>query len=439
MKEITPILNKIKGILTPQSQTVFWNGSLYKVDFQADRVAPISPPAQTRPSIYVLDFQSLEQEFVKLPAIAGQKPGKFLFTFLQTEKNLTRDNYYIFFKGLQEIAATTTLEEPQINVSVVYISREEVKGLQAKNSELRMKPIVPVEFCLAGFSKALFPEAGWCVVFFADIKEETLISVLSVDGFPAEIIKDRVMDPVEHIIRTFMYFQGKYPEAGLGNVCVVGLEAEYENQLQAGLPAKLRLVPDTEEFLLGIQNCQAKIKSPVVYFETLSRLLLYFIPLTLMVMTGFAGYNTLNSFLQYRNLKSLVTKLDGTLAQKRERIAKKLESRNVLAMVQSVAPYLSIGRLPSATTEVFEVIWDLADRVSSVRREGIEFKLLKVREKKGHYIITIQGRILGDTKSVLRKRASLLKERFRDLGAEVRFRRLPPRPPVTEFKIEKRL
>ena len=81
MKEITSILNKIKRIQTPQSQTVFWNGSLYKVDFQEDRVTPISPPAQTSPSIYVLDFQNLEQEFVKLPAIAGQKPGEIPLYF----------------------------------------------------------------------------------------------------------------------------------------------------------------------------------------------------------------------------------------------------------------------------------------------------------------------------------------------------------------------
>ena len=424
------IFNFYKSFFKKEAFTVCWNNKYYQVNLKERKIEELSEI--TRADYYIFEFDTLTQDFIKVPLIARKNLKKIVSMQLATEKGLIQKDYYIYFEEVREVLSTT--EEKSLEISVVYFTKDELRRKIEENPVLNVSTVLIFEFLLSAMVKGKKPK----VVFWVDVENERIISLLVKNAFPVEIIKDVVSDPVTYIVRTFSYFQGKYNELAIEDLLIIGMAKDYQENLQNSIPAKIEFFEDPLSFLFEVENTKVKIQSFLGIFESLSlpavKSLLVLLIIANLVKFGNLIWIGKDYFSTLRQFKAMEKSLQKEYTQ----LEKKLKSQAFKNKIKEVSPYLGFNKKICISNQILEIVDQINFIINSLASENIIFKTFELKRKKGSncvYEITIEGSIKGTTRREITNRASEVKEAFKEVGGHVRFSRRPPRPPITGFTV----
>ncbi len=428
----------VKQFFSPSCNVVKWNQKYYWVDFKNKEVKEIEKPAQGR-FVYLAELESFFQDFVKVPEIISdrQLPKVIKHQFLK-EKEIDLSNYYFFCQKIRLLREGVT-EEKEWEVSVVYFEKEEIKKLFSQ--EEGSQEIVPVEFCIAGYSSFYSSQNDTLLTFFVDKENSRFFSILCIKNFPVEVIKDSLVEEIPSALsRSFFYFQGKYSELNLNRVLVVGNLEDFEiEQIKASLPVETIIENRIEKIFLGIKKSLVKLRNPVFFIESLAQAGRKALVIILSVLLIKSSVLTAQNFGKLKTNLQNIKNLEKKLTRKRAELKKLLKDKKIRALIYEIKPYLGISGSSGFFTVDYALIFEFLKAIKDVKKElgeDVKFQTFEVKPGKEGYVIRLRGEVYGNYRAEIRKKAYRLIQTFEKLG-EIRFLRTPVNPPSTPFEVKR--
>jgi hypothetical protein len=416
-------MDKLKGIIDritrPSKMKVFYRGDFFVVSPKE----VVKTSKQRRVDVVLFESDEVRQERFEVNVPLGKKEI-YDYAALNLEPvlgNRSISDYYIFAYQLKEPGA-----DGKYYVSVVFFPKqftEDIFRLGIKGKEM-----MPMEFCLAGYCKMAKPEKPSIYIYK---RGEKSISVLSVDGFPFEVIKDYVRDDEESglVSRIVNYFLSTYPYLKIDTVYVSGFSS-----VPSDFPGvSINLVKDYD-YLKGVLFSDYKVKVVDFYLESLvDAAALIAIPVFLAV-SSYAGYKLYNHMDNLDNAKEEMRYASDKLNELKNQLMKQkqqlmvyqktlLEQEKVLSLIKEINPKTVIK-----LSSLKEAIAKKCDRF----KDKLFIEKIYLESRKNRKYFVVEGKIISDEKKKIYEIVNDLKSTFPGFKSLTN----PPRPPSVKFRIE---
>jgi|GEM_PF-6287069 len=413
-----------KETLVPKDFTLYWNGEFWKC-----KKGSLSKLEKELRSVtyFVEDSEDFKQTFLEVTSeLSGRELISFAKTHIETKEPPPWQRYYIFSKEFEE---QTIAGESKKIVSILVYPKKHLEEMNLPFRSFSAK--VFLEFLLSTYAFRHSKESPLNIFVFSE--GSRIVSVLSVDDFPYEVIRDTAEEGMEYgqVINVVSYFVGKYGHLKIGKVfiCGVNIQESAIGGIETQQVSKEDLIKE-----LPFVSSKYTIKLYDYYVNLAVKVAEILISVGLIAGIGIYGYQDVRLFLTMQNLKKNVadTKEEvirlKALLRKEEITLKNLERR-----AENI-PKIPL-RFHPVKPESLAKLSEIKNFICNTKKKNKDiFEITSFEVEKGgtKLKVKIRGAIKTDMKSKMRELTSKLKKQLKS----IRFSPVPPKPPVVRFNVE---
>jgi len=410
----------LENLTKPSKLKVFYRGDFFVVS----RKEVVKTSKQRRVDVVLLESDEVRQERFEANVPLGKKEIHD-YAILNLEPvlgNRPVSDYYIFAHQLKEPGA-----DGKYYVSVIFFPKQFTEdifrlGIKGKN-------MMPIEFCLAGYCKM---EEGDKPTIFIYKRGDRVVSLLSIEGFPFEVIKDYVREDEEEeaiATRIISYFLSTYPFLKINTAYLSGF-----SKVPPEVPGVRLKKVGGYDFLKGVLYSEHYVKIVDFYLESMmDAAALIAIPVFL-ALSAYSGYKLYSHMDELDSAKEEMKYASDTINSLRTQLLKK--KKELLEYKSFISSHSKLLQLagdvnPQTLIKLEEIKTKLESECKKFKNRLFVERIYLEKRKNGNFFI-VEGKIMSDEKKKMYEVVNSLKKLFPGFKSLTN----PPRPPSVRFRIE---